>query len=69
MSNVFSHPYQLDESISNLMVGEWNFSFLFKFQKKLLKRSGEPDQTPHLIMGAEEGEFEQTPSGQGSHKL
>ena len=34
--NVFSHPYQLDESISNFRVVGWYFSFLFKFQKKLL---------------------------------
>ena len=50
MPNVFSHPYQLDESISNFRVVRWLvFSFLFKFQKKLLSaNSGEPDQTPHF---------------------
>ena len=31
MLNVFSHPYQLDESISNFRVVGWYFSFLFKF--------------------------------------
>ena len=36
MPNVFSHPYQLDESISNLRVVGWYFSFLFKFSKNFL---------------------------------
>ena len=31
MSNVFSHSYQLDESIFNGMVVGWHFSFLSKF--------------------------------------
>ena len=31
MPRVFSHPYQLDESISNFRVVGWYFSFLFKF--------------------------------------
>ena len=31
MTNVFSHPYQVDESISNFRVVGWYFSFLFKF--------------------------------------
>ena len=31
MPNVFSHLYQLDESISNFRVVGWYFSFLFKF--------------------------------------
>ena len=30
MLNVFSYPYQLDESISNFRVVGWHFSFLFK---------------------------------------
>ena len=30
MLDVFSHPYQLDESISNFRVVGWYFSFLFK---------------------------------------
>ena len=30
MLNVFSHPYQLDESISNFRVVGWYFSFKFK---------------------------------------
>ena len=49
MSNVFSHPYQLDESISNFRVVGWYFSFLFNYLKKLLfANSGEPGQTPHF---------------------
>ena len=31
MPNVFSHPYQLNESISNFRVVGWYFSFLFKY--------------------------------------
>ena len=31
MHNVFSHPYQFVESISNFRVVGWCFSFLFKF--------------------------------------
>ena len=31
MSNVFSHSYQLDESIFNVRVVGWHFTFLFKF--------------------------------------
>ena len=46
MPNVFSHPYQLDESISNFRVVGWYFSFLFKFKKILFANSGETDQTP-----------------------
>ena len=34
MPNVFSHPYQLDESFSNFRVVGWYFLFLFKFQKQ-----------------------------------
>ena len=30
MRNIFSHPYQLDESISNFRIAGWYFSFLFK---------------------------------------
>ena len=48
MLNVYSHSYQLDESICNLRVVEWYFSFLFKIQNKLpFANSGEPDQMPH----------------------
>ena len=36
MPNVFSDPYQLDESISNFRIVGWYFSFSFKFYKKLL---------------------------------
>ena len=32
--NVFSYPYQLDESISNFRAVWWCFSFLFKCYKK-----------------------------------
>ena len=31
MLDIFSHPYQLDESISNFRVVGWYFSFLFNF--------------------------------------
>ena len=31
MPNVFSHLYQLDESISNFRVVGWYFSFILKF--------------------------------------
>ena len=49
MLNVFSHPYQLDESISKFRVIGWYFfSFLFKFKKKTQANSREPDQTPHF---------------------
>ena len=49
MQNVFSHPYQLDESISNFRVVGWYFSFLLNFFKTLLfANSGEPDQTLHF---------------------
>ena len=49
MPNVFSHPYQLDEFISNFRVVGWYFSFLYKFKKKLrFANSGDPDQTPHF---------------------
>ena len=44
MPNVYSHPYQLDESISNFRVVGWYFSFLFEFQKMLMQANmGEPD--------------------------
>ena len=36
MLNVFSHPFQLNESIFNFRVVGWYFSFLFKIKKKLL---------------------------------
>ena len=36
MPNVFSYPYQLDKSISNLRVGGWYFSFFIQIKKKLL---------------------------------
>ena len=48
---VFSHPFQLDQSISILRVVGWYmyFSSLLKFYKKFLfANSGEPDQTPHF---------------------
>ena len=37
MQNVFSHSYQLEESISNFRVVWWYFSLLFKFQKKTVE--------------------------------
>ena len=43
--NVFSHPYQLDESIFNFrVVGRYLFSFNQIF-RLLLANSGDPDQT------------------------
>ena len=36
MPNVFSHPYQLAESIFNFRVVGRDFSFLFIFLKKVL---------------------------------
>ena len=43
MPIVFSHPYQLDESISNFRIVVWYFSFLFKIVSKQW-RTG-PDAT------------------------
>ena len=37
MLNVFSHPYQLDEFISNFRVIGWYFSFYSHFQKNFCK--------------------------------
>ena len=39
--NVFSHPYQLDESISNFRVVGWYFSFLFKYNRNFSKQTVE----------------------------
>ena len=36
MVDVFSYPYQLDESTSNFRVAAQYFTFLFKCKKKLL---------------------------------
>ena len=48
--NVISHRYQLEQSISVLRDVEWHFSFLFKFQKKLLQANrGDPDHTPRSL--------------------
>ena len=41
MPNVFSHPYKLDESISNFRVVGWYFSFLFKFKRNFCKQAVE----------------------------
>ena len=50
MLNVFSHPYQLDESISNFRVVGWYFSFLFNHLKiSLFAKSREPGQTPPFV--------------------
>ena len=50
MANVFSHPYQMNESISNFRVVGLYFSFLFKFflKKNLFANSEEPDQIPRF---------------------
>ena len=49
MPNVFSNPYQLDESISNFRVVWWYFSFLFKnYKKHLFANSGQSDLTPRF---------------------
>ena len=48
MSNVFSHPCQLDESISNFMVVGWYYFIFIKLKKIMFAKSGEPDQTPHF---------------------
>ena len=39
MPNVFSHPYQLEESISNFRVVGWYFSFLFIFSRNFCKQT------------------------------
>ena len=45
-----SHPYQLDESISNFRCVWCTFSFLFYLRKIfLLANSEDPDQTPHSV--------------------
>ena len=41
MLNVFSHPYQLDESISNFSVIGWYFSVLLKFIRNFCKQTVE----------------------------
>ena len=53
MPNLFSHPYQLDELISNFRAVGRYLSLLFKFKRNLgfaplltFENSGEPDQTP-----------------------
>ena len=48
MPNVFSHPYQLDESISNLGLLGGIFHFYSYYKRNLFANSGEPDQTPHF---------------------
>ena len=48
MPNEFSHPYGLDESISNFRFVGWYFSFSFKFETQA--NSGEPDQTSDLVL-------------------
>ena len=39
MPNVFSPPYQLDESISNFRVVGWYFSFLLNFKRNFCKQT------------------------------
>ena len=41
MANVFSHPYQLGESISNLRVVRWYFSFYSNFKRNYSKQTVE----------------------------
>ena len=51
MTNVFCHPYQLDESISNFRIVRWYFSiffFIFLLLKLLSAYSGDPDRTPRF---------------------
>ena len=49
MPNVFSLPYQLDESISNFRVVVWYFFlFLFKLKETPVSKNEEPDQTPRI---------------------
>ena len=46
-SNVFSHFYQLDQSISILGVVGWCFSLFFTFYLNILRANiGYPDETP-----------------------
>ena len=39
MPNVFSHLYQLDESVSNFRVVGWYFSFYSNFKRKFCKQT------------------------------
>ena len=39
MPNVFSHPYQLDESISHFRVVGWYFSFYSNFRRNFCKQT------------------------------
>ena len=50
MRNVFSHPYQLDESMSNIkVVVQYCIIFIQFLKKLLLSNSGEPDKTPRFL--------------------
>ena len=46
MSNGIYHPYQLDESISNLRVVGYRFQFHSTVKSAFCKQTVEPDQTP-----------------------
>ena len=45
MLNGISHPYELDESISNLRLLGSKFQFLSNFKSTFRKQTAEPDQT------------------------
>ena len=50
MQNVFSHPYQLDKSISNFRIVLVVFFIQILKRKLLFVSSVEPDQTtPHIV--------------------
>ena len=49
MPNVFSQPYQLDESISNLKQLGGIFHYYSNFKRNFCtQNSGEHDKTPHF---------------------
>ena len=51
MLKVFSHPYQLNESLSNFRIVGWYFSFLFMSLKNLLfADSRESDRMQHSVV-------------------
>ena len=51
VTNGFSHPYQMGESISNLRGIRSNFSFLFNFSMKFVSANRiAPDGTPPFVV-------------------